>query len=90
MKCTKMKWLKLGSLCFTLMCITLAYSQSPVKLFTVDRAQELNWRALRSKTNVRVFNYDATTYAAIKAERPALLNLIVPALDGNEQELELI
>ncbi len=90
MNCTKMKWLKLVFLCFALMSIELVYSQKPVKLFTVDKAQELNWKALRSKSNVKIFNYDASAYASIKSEKPALLNLIVPALDGGEQELELI
>ncbi len=63
--------------------------RDPIKLFTLDRAQELNWRALRSNKAVRIFNYDQSQYQALKSERPAKLDMVIPTLDG-DIEIELI
>lgn len=61
----------------------------PVHLFTIDQAQELNWKALRSNKDVRIFTYDAAVYHYIKTQKPALLNMMVPTIDG-DLEVELI
>lgn len=62
-------------------------SQS-IKLFQEDRQQEMQWKALRSNHNVRVFNYDTAQYTLLKQERPAAFNLLIPTLEGDlEAEL---
>ncbi len=64
-------------------------SQNTVHLFKVDKEQELQWKALRSKSSIRIVNYDPRVYNTLKDERPALLNMAIPTNDG-DIELELI
>ncbi|MEP7324089.1 MAG: hypothetical protein ABI761_19325, partial [Saprospiraceae bacterium] len=62
---------------------------NPIPLFTIDQAQEFAWKSLRSNKDVRIFTYDPSFYQKIKIEKPAVLNLIIPSIDG-DLEVELI
>lgn len=75
---------------FLLWCLLLLSMTSfgQIRLFQEDRQQEIQWKALRSNRNVRIFNYDTAQYALLKQNRQAALNLLIPTLEGDlEAEL---
>ncbi|MDZ4707736.1 MAG: CARDB domain-containing protein [Saprospiraceae bacterium] len=79
-----------------LLCVELggsapAWVQKPaVRLFQVDHQQELQWKALRSNRNVRILNYDLKQYLLLKQQKPASFNLVLPGLEGQDIEVELV
>lgn len=77
--------------CICLMANIKAISQQPaIRLFQVDHQQELQWKALRSNRNVRILNYDPAQYQSLKQQKPSRFNMLVPGLEGQDIELELV
>lgn len=65
-----------------------AKNQDPVRLFNVDHAQESNWKALRSKVNIRVITYNQEVLNNLKIQRPKTFSIMVPSFQG-DLELQL-
>jgi len=89
------RWYGLGVF-WLFLCLELgAGTPSPihkqiVRLFQVDHQQELQWKALRSNRNVRILNYDINQYLLLKKQKPANFNLVLPGLEGQDIEVELV
>jgi len=70
---------------------TQAIGQKPtIRLFQVDYQQELQWKALRSNRNVRILNYDPIQYQFLKQQKLTSFNLLLPGLEGDDIEVELV